>query len=260
MLHGNPTWSFLYRRMIASLAPRFRCIAPDMPGFGLSRAASGFDFTASSQSDVVRAFVEVLDLRGITVVVQDWAGPIGLGAATRDPGRYTGLVIGNTWAWPSNAWTRGFGRVMGGSVTGRLLNERWNVMVTRMLPRMMRRRSLTRAERAMYEGPFPTVTSRHPVRVLPQQIAGAEPFLREVEGRLPTLADRPSLLFWADRDVAFHASVRRRWQSVLTDRTDHTLAGAGHFWQDDAGEEAAETLSAWYDQAGPGRPSHRRER
>lgn len=96
MLHGNPTWSFLHRRMIAALSDRFRCIALDMPGYGLSRAAAGFGFTAAEQSEVVRAAVAALDLRDVTVIVQDWAGPVGLGAAAADPQRYVGLVVGNT--------------------------------------------------------------------------------------------------------------------------------------------------------------------
>jgi haloalkane dehalogenase len=193
----------------------------------------------------VRRFVDTLDLRDVTMIVQDWGGPIGLGAAVRDPGRYSGLVIGNTWAWPSSLWTRAFGAVMGGPLTGPLMSQHLNLFVGQMVPRMMRRRSLTDAERAMYAGPFPTVESRRPVRVLPGQISAAEPFLRDLESRLPEIAGLPSLLLWADGDIAFGSGERNRWQQVLTDRTDHTLTGAGHFWQDDAGEEAAQVIGDW---------------
>ena len=254
MLHGNPTWSFLHRRMIAALSDGFRCIALDMPGYGLSRAAAGFGFTAAEQSEVVRAAVAALDLRDVTVIVQDWAGPVGLGAAAADPQRYVGLVVGNTWAWPSSLWTRGFSQVMGGPVTGELLSQRLDVFIGRMLPAMMRRRRLTEAELAMYRGPFPTPASRLPARVLAGQIRTAGPFLADLSDRVQALTGMPSLLLWADRDIAFHDSQRREWQRRLTDRTDHTLAGAGHFWPDDAGEEAAEVIAGWYRRAGPGRP------
>ncbi len=245
MLHGNPTWSFLYRRMIDRLSGRFRCVAPDLPGFGLSRAAPGYGYTAAEHSTVIESFVSALDLQEVTVLVQDWGGPIGLGAAVRDPQRYSRLVIGNTWAWPSNLWTRAFGQVMGGPVTGDLLNQRLNIMVTVMLPRMMRRRSLTDGEKAMYAGPFPTPQSRLPARVLPREIRTARPFLRDLEQRLETIRGLPSLLFWADADVAFRSGERRGWQQILTNRRDHLLVGAGHFWQDDAGEEAAAVLADW---------------
>jgi haloalkane dehalogenase len=254
MLHGNPTWGFLYRCLVAGLADRFRCVVPDHPGFGLSQARAGYGFTAAEHAEVVRGFVEALDLRDVTPIVQDWGGPIGLGAAVRDPDRYAGLVVGNTWAWPSSLWTRSFGQVMGGPLTGWLMSQRLNLFVGQMVPRMMRRRTLTPAERAMYAGPFPTVDSRRPVRVLPDQISAAGPFLRDLEGRLGAIAGKPSLLLWATGDIAFGDGERRRWQQVLTDRTDHTLHGAGHFWQDDAGEEAVAVIRGWFDDRG--RPGH----
>lgn len=252
MLHGNPTWSFLYRRLIAGLSDRFRCIAPDYPGFGLSTAAPGFDYTAAEQSGVVSRFITELDLQSVTLVVQDWGGPVGLGAAVRDPDRFSALVIGNTWAWPSNPWTSMFSEVMGGRLTGELMSQRLNLFVGQMIPGMMRRRTLTRAERAMYAGPFPTVQSRVPVRVFPREIRTAKPFLERLRADLPTLTDRPALLFWADRDVAFKEGERRIWQQLLTHRYDHLLAGAGHYWQDDAGEEAALVIRDWFDQGQPG--------
>ena len=245
MLHGNPTWSFLYRRMIARLSDHFRCVAPDYPGFGLSSARQGYGFAAAEHSCVVESFVTALDLQDITVIVQDWGGPIGLGAAVRDPQRYSRLVIGNTWAWPSSLWTKSFGQVMGGPVTGDLLNQRLNLFVKVMIPRMMRRRQLTDAERAMYASPFPTAQSRLPARILPREIRTARPFLQDLEGRLDAIRGLPSLLFWADGDIAFGEGERRRWQQLLTERTDHLLAGAGHYWQDDAGEEAAAVMRDW---------------
>ena len=90
MLHGNPAWSFLYRHLIAKLSAHFRCVALDYPGFGLSTAAPGYDYEPSSHAEVVRAFVEQLDLRDYTPIVQDWGGPIGLFVAGRSPCRCRG--------------------------------------------------------------------------------------------------------------------------------------------------------------------------
>ena len=111
----------------------------------------------------------------------------------------------------------------------------------------MRRRTLTERERAMYSGPFPTPASRAPARILASQISGAAPFLAELERDLPRIAGLPSLLFWADGDIAFGAGERARWQRVLTDRTDHLLAGAGHFWADDAAEVVGPAIREWAD-------------
>lgn len=248
MLHGNPTWSFLYRRMIPLLEDRFRCVALDYPGFGLSTARPGYGFTAREQAEVVTAFVRRLDLSDVTPVLQDWGGPLGIATVLAEPDRFSGLIVGNTWAWPSNLWTRAFSHVAGGSVTGHLLTERVNFFVKDFLPRGIRRRRLTGAEKAMYSGPFPTVESRRPVWVFPREIRAARPMLAELAAGLPTLAHLPLLLFWADKDIAFWDSVRQRWQAQFPHRHDHTLVGAGHYWQDDAGEEAAQVVRAWFDE------------
>ena len=100
MLHGNPTWSFLYREIIPGLRDRYRCIAVDHPGFGLSVPRRGYGFTPAEHADVLEQLVLRLDLREITLMVQDWGGPIGFAVATRHPDRFAGFVIGNTWAWP----------------------------------------------------------------------------------------------------------------------------------------------------------------
>jgi haloalkane dehalogenase len=99
-LHGNPTWSFLYRHIIDGLKDRFRCLALDYPGFGLSTAPPGYRYTVAEHAKVVEGFVTRLGLDGITLMGQDWGGPIGLSVAIRHPERFRALVIGNTFGWP----------------------------------------------------------------------------------------------------------------------------------------------------------------
>ncbi len=247
MLHGNPTWSFLYRRLIAGLSDRFRCIALDYPGFGLSEPAPGYTFTAAEHSAVVARFAAELDLQDAVPVVQDWGGPIGIGAMLADPDRYRGLIVGNTWAWPATARFRPFAELMGNPIVGELTSKRLNGFLRVLVPQGLQRRSLRPAEMAMYLGPFPTPQSREPVRIFPHEILAARPFLEHLEQGLPTIGERPSLLLWADKDFAFREGERRRWQQILTNRTDYTLYGASHYWQDDAGEEASLVIRHWWD-------------
>jgi haloalkane dehalogenase len=84
--------------VIAGLRDRYRCVAIDYPGFGLSHAAPGYAYTPAEHADVVEALMVRLDLRGATLMVQDWGGPIGFAVATRRPDRFSAFVIGNTWA------------------------------------------------------------------------------------------------------------------------------------------------------------------
>jgi haloalkane dehalogenase len=118
LLHGNPSSSFLYRNIIRRLRGQFRCIAPDLPGFGLSEATKAYGFTAREQAQTIVEFIDHLDLKGVGVMLQDWGGPIGVFAAQQRPDRVDRLIIGNTFAWPLNdsIGVRLFSMIMGGPI------------------------------------------------------------------------------------------------------------------------------------------------
>jgi haloalkane dehalogenase len=247
MIHGNPTWSFTWRGVIEGLRDRYRCIAIDLPGFGLSPApGSGYGFTPREHAEAVERFVLELDLRDATLLVQDWGGPIGFAVATRQPDRFTAFVIGNTWAWPmtGNRGARIFSRVLG-SPLGRRLILRRNLFVERILPGGTRERKLPERVMAQYRGPFPTPESRVPVAVLPRQILAATPWLREVESRLSAVDDRPALLVWPTADVAFREGERKRWESIFADHRTVPLDGARHYIGEDAPGEIVAAVRNW---------------
>jgi len=98
--HGNPTSSFLYRDSVLGLRGRFRCVAFDYPGFGLSAARKGYDYKPSSHARVATEFIDRLGIASFSLMVQDWGGPIGLAVAVQRPEAVRGVVIGNSWAWP----------------------------------------------------------------------------------------------------------------------------------------------------------------
>jgi haloalkane dehalogenase len=245
LLHGNPTWSFVYREVIAGLRDRFRCVAPDLPGFGLSSAAPGYGFTPAEHADVLERLVLALDMRDVTMMAQDWGGPIGFAVATRHPEHFRGFVIANTWAWPKgDPGTQLFSRLLGGPVGRRLIQHR-NVFVERILPGGVRRRKLPDAVMDAYRGPFPTPASRVPVAVLPREILRSRTFLGEVERRLQVLRDRPALLVWPTADVAFRQRERRRWEELFPDHRTVLIEGAGHYVQEDAPEEIVAAIRDW---------------
>jgi haloalkane dehalogenase len=245
LLHGNPTWSFLYRDVIKGLRDRFRCIAIDYPGFGLSQASPGYGFTPSEHAQVVEQLVTRLDLRNAALMVQDWGGPIGFAVATRHPDRFSAFVVGNTWAWPkSDLGTQAFSRFLGGPIGGWLILRR-NFFVEQIIPAGVRRKKLPGAVMDAYRGPFPTPESRQPVRVFPREILGSRDFLAEVERGLEALRDRPALLVWGTKDVAFRAPERRRWEQQFTDHRTVLLDGAGHYIQEDAADEIVAAIIEW---------------
>src|ERR671931_550278 len=183
LLHGNPTWSFLYRHIVKGLRDRYRCIAVDYPGFGLSQAPQGYGFTPAEHAGVLEQLILQLDLTDVTMMVQDWGGPIGFAAATRQPARFTAFVIGNTWAWPkSDPGTQVFSRLLGGPVGRYLILDR-NVFVERLLPGGVRRGTLSPRVMNAYRGPFPTPDSRPPMQVFPDHrtvlLPGAGHYIQE---------------------------------------------------------------------------------
>lgn len=245
LLHGNPTSSFLYRELIKGLRDRFRCIAPDYPGFGRSRPARGYGFTPAEHAHVLEQLVLELDLRGATMMVQDWGGPIGFAVATRHPDRFDGFVIGNTWAWPkSDPATQLFSRFLGGPVGRRLIANR-NLFVEQALPGGTNLRTLPDEVMDAYREPFPTPGSRVPTWVFPREILRSRPFLAEVEQRLPALRDRRALIVWPTKDVAFKEPERKRWEELFPNHRTVLLEGAGHYIQEDAPEEIVAAIRGW---------------
>jgi haloalkane dehalogenase len=247
LLHGNPTWSFLYRHIIPRLSRQFRCVAVDYPGFGLSAPGPGYGFKPREHSAVLEQFVLALDLREIGLMVQDWGGPIGLGFAGRHPDRIRALLIGNTWAWPAQGtkhltW---FSRIAGGPL-GRFLILNFNAFVNVLLPSGVSK-ALSPAEMRAYRGPFPTRASRRPTAIFPREILHSREYLAEVEANLGRLSQKPALILWGDRDTGFRDGERARFERIFSHHRMRILRGAKHFVQEDAPDQICDEVIAFYD-------------
>lgn len=246
MLHGNPTWSFVYRDIIIALRDQFRCVALDYPGFGLSVAAADYGYQPADHADVVTKFVDHLALTDATLVAHDWGGPIGLTVAERRPVNFTGLVLANTWAWPVNWQVRAefASRVMGGLV-GRELIRQFNLFVRLLIPAGHRRRKVSDVEMRHYLDALSTRERRNACAILPGAIIGAKEFLSVVQENLPAINELPTLIVWADADMAFGEADRKRLESTFPNHTTQIISGAGHFVQSDAPQEMGEAIRNW---------------
>jgi len=244
MLHGNPTWSFLYRKMIMNMKENYRCIAPDYPGFGLSNAPTGYDFLPNSHARVIFEFVEKLKLNNFILVMQDWGGPIGLLLAEKFPERVRGMVIGNTWAWPlkGNLRFAGFSWLMGGPI-GRWMacsfNGVWRVFMKEGFVKQP-----SKQEMAMYEAPFRDKANRIQTSIFPRQLVKAYEFEKKVESGLQILREKPVLFLWGNKDFAFRQPELERFKSYFPNHSYKPLE-ASHFWQDEQGEIASVYMNDW---------------
>ncbi len=246
MLHGNPTWSFLWRDAIDALRHDFRCIAIDYPGLGLSTPHAGYRYLPEEHADVVTGFVDALGLQEVTLVGQDWGGPIGLAAAQRRPGVFDRLVLVNTWAWPVNGdlHFEAFSRIVGG-LPMRFLVRQFNLLVNAFIPTGHRRRRPTDAEMAHYRNALDTPERRQASAVLPGRILASREFFAEVEAGLAGIAHLPTLIVWGDADIAFRARERERLESTFTDHRTVIVEGAGTYVESDAPEEFVAAIRDW---------------
>jgi haloalkane dehalogenase len=239
LLHGEPTWGYLYRKLIPTLAGAARIVAPDYFGFGRSdkpveREWYSYDAHCAS----IARFVQELDLTRLTVVVQDWGGPIGLRLAVEHPERVARLVILNTGVGagraPSEEWLRFRARVrrVGADLQpGRLIR----VSCARELPDDVE---------AAYDAPFPNPESKTGVLMFPELVPTepdhpSAPAMLAVRDALTRWA-KPALVLFSDTDPIFSPRVAERFSQLIPGALPaETVANAGHFLQEDAGEEIA---------------------
>ncbi len=244
MCHGNPTWSFLYRNVIKALRGRFRCVAVDYPGFGLSDRPGGYGYTPAEHAAVVTELVRSLDLRELILLAHDWGGPIGLSVACEDPSRVAGLVLGGTWFWPPDRRFRMFSAVMSSWPLQRAILRR-NLFVERFIPAGMTR-ELSREEMDHYRRVQPTPEARIGVAELPKQIVRATPFFANLAESVPrVLGSKRVLITFPMRDTAFRpADILPRLRSSFADPTVVELEHAGHYFVEDAPDEVAAAVLA----------------
>jgi haloalkane dehalogenase len=245
LLHGNPTWSYLYRNVIKELRAEFRLIAPDYPGFGMSKAPDGYRFTPQEQSEAVHELIQHLDLKEFILVVQDWGGPIGLNYAVRHRDNLRGIVVMNTWAWPAKILPmKLFSLAMGGWPIGYWLQTQRNFFAKAIVPHgIYHAEKVTDRLRKAYTDPFPTPKSRIPTWVFPRYIRKARKWLADIESKLSNLSDLPAQILWGSKDSAgFPLEQMEKWQKYLPMNETEILEDASHYVQEDRPDRVAAAI------------------
>ncbi|MFP6639218.1 MAG: haloalkane dehalogenase [Myxococcota bacterium] len=265
MLHGEPTWSYLYRKLIPLFADAgLRAVAPDHIGFG--RSDKPVDKTAYSFEGHVAAmqqFVRALDLSRITLLGQDWGGPIGLAVLAREPDRFARVVAANTMlhtveadlagrvAWANHAVGSQDVQVAEGLLAWILHSQRAPVFDASSAVAGTTVRSVPDQVLAAYDAPFPDERYKAGMRQFPALIPltpadpGAQ--LNRTTWEVLSKFDRPFLTLFGDADPGTAG-----WEEIFQERVPGTrgqphahLERAGHFLQEDAGEELAERVLSW---------------
>ena len=236
LLHGEPTWSYLYRKIIPQLTPSARAIAPDYFGFGRSdKPLAREDYTYDFHVGAIARLVEELDLRDATVVVQDWGGPVGLRLAVENPDRVSRLVIMNTGIGggrpPSEEWLR----------FRDWMNRLGTEIVPGRLVEISAVQSIADEVVEAYSAPWPVPESKAGILAFPDLVPispdhpdlPAHLAVREALSRW----EQPALVLFSDSDPIFSPRVAERIAEHIPGALEpEIVAGAGHFLQEDQGE------------------------
>jgi pimeloyl-ACP methyl ester carboxylesterase len=251
LLHGNPTWGFLYRDFVPILTSAgYRVIVPDMIGFGLSEKPTREQaHSLDGHSANLVALMRTLDLRRITLVCHDWGGPTGLSFALSNPERMRALVIMSTWAWrnPASEFHRKIfpWRTMHAPLVGPYLLGRHNALAGRgVYLSVVDRETFRHRAQAAYEQVLPDAATRLPTWTWPRWIPLDEAaratqrfdWLEQELGRCKL----PALIVWGREDEVFPYDVfAARFKQLLPHSEGPHLVTGRHFLQEDSGPEIA---------------------
>jgi len=246
MVHGTPTWSFLYRELIRELSKSYRVIAPDQIGFGLSDKPAGWSYRPEDHARNVSTLIERLELSDIALVVHDFGGPIGLSYALEHPDNVRALVLFNTWMWSlEGTAAEKASRFMGGPI-GRFLYRRMNLS-----PRVLVRaafgdkRKLTREVHRHYIEAFPSPERRQAPWVLARELIGSTEWYEGLWRRRERLAGKPALLLWGMKDPTFGPDALERWKEALGNARVVEFPDAGHFVLEEVPDQPAREIAAF---------------
>lgn len=254
MVHGNPTWSFYYRDLIRALRDDHRVIVPDHIGCGLSDKPGdeAYEYSLKQRVDDFGALIDSLKLEGpLNLVVHDWGGMIGMAWAVKNPDKVSRLVILNTAAFhlpPSKAmpWQLSLAR---DSKLGAFLVRGFNAF-SAGATRLAVEKPMSAAVRAAYTAPYDSWDNRIATLRFVQDIPlkpgdRGYDIISATATKLPTLADKPTLICWGMRDFVFDEKFLGEWRNYLPFAEVHEYPSAGHYVLEDAGERIIPLIKAF---------------
>ncbi|MDR0869516.1 MAG: alpha/beta fold hydrolase [Planctomycetaceae bacterium] len=246
MVHGNPTWSFMFRNLITAFRDRYRCIAIDHIGCGLSDKPSEKEYPFSLERRIgdLSRFVEHLDLRNITLIAHDWGGAIGIGTAERFPDRFDRFVLMNTSAFSGECPLRI--KVCKLPLFGRLAIQGLNLFSLGTMT-MAAAKHIPKEVRAGYFAPYNTWANRTAVKRFVQDIPltpGHPAFqtLQTIENALPMFRHKPVCLIWGMLDWCFSPKFLKRFIQFFPEAVVRRLDNAHHLVLEDTPEEVLSAI------------------
>ena len=246
---AGAAWSFVFGPLIERLRGEFRCVALDLPGSGLSRAADGYEPGIEAASAVLERFVVALDLRDVTLIVHDLGGVVALGMAGRQPSRVRAIAVIETFGWPisgENPKVARMLRLVGGRTFG-AVNSVTNLLAWATSTSMGVGRHLSPTGRAAFRGPFRDRGVRRAALAMLRDATEADEYLRGVDRALrTTLRSRPVLLVYGGKSPVRREGFPDQWRERFPKARLVVFDGAHHFPQMDEPDLVADAVRSWF--------------
>lgn len=247
-VHGNPTWSFYWRRIIAHYKDSFRVVAPDHIGCGRSDKPQGWSYRLAAHVDNLVRLIDHLDLRNITLVVHDWGGAIGIGAATKRPDRIQRIVVTNTAAFRSDFIPFSISTIripVYGQLAVRGLNGFARVATIRAV-----HKSLSAEAKNGLLAPYNSWANRIATLRFVQDIPmhpghPTWPELTRIDEAMGQFKDHPILMCWGDDDFCFTPAFREEFQRRYPAAEVHHWEDVGHYVMEDAPDRLLSAMDAF---------------
>lgn len=248
-VHPGVGWSLMYSDIIQCLRGRFRCVALDLPDYGLSTAAPGYRHTLISDSRLLERFIQTLELSDITLCSHDLTGSIALGVVARRPEWFRGLIILPSFAWPLERYRKVYTmiRVMGSPVM-RFLSVRFNFFLeyTLWAVRKKPRRHFSKLEKRAYRGANREPRVRRAPHDLFKSVTKSHDYLADLEQRLSVLSEVPALLIFGDVDGSIKMGWLARLERMFPRHRSIVMSGANHFPQVYDASSVAQAIQDWW--------------
>lgn len=255
MVHGNPTWSFYYRRLVTLLRDRHRCIVPDHIGCGLSDKPddSRYEYSLAQRADDLARLIDSLGLEKVHLVMHDWGGMIGMTWASRHPEQVDKIVLLNTAAFhlpaskpfpPALALARN-------SRLGALFVRRFNAFSRVAASVCCTRNPMSKELKDAYTAPYDSWENRIATLRFVQDIPlkpgdRGYDLVSKVAAAIPSFNDHDILIGWGLKDFVFDSQFLREWERLLPDAAVHRFEDAGHYILEDAWDDLRPRLNAFF--------------
>ncbi len=242
-VHGTPSWSFDYRNIIKKLKGKYRCVAIDHIGFGLSDKPENYDYSTQNHSKTLSQFVEEKKLENITLVLHDFGGVIGLNFAIQNPNKIKRLIILNSWMWSSKTdpdFIR-LSKILKSPLLP-FLYRYLNFSPKYLLPNSFGENKISKHLLTQYVRPFANKSQRNGALAFAKSLLLDQDWFEKLWENRQSISSKPTLFIWGMKDAMIKPHYLQKFQSGFVNSCALRLETCGHFPQEEQAEKVSQGI------------------